>query len=405
MTRILFLTNCPPFPVRDGQTRRTYHVLKGLAERHEVCLLYLDDENHHDEAIEREKHLRSICHYVEAVPGPPKEFSVPMVARILRSVFSSLPYTTWRHFSSPLLERVRRLCEEFDIAIIHCDALPLAYTRNVARSAKYTLTDHDVSYLKIRRMINRRNNILMNAFMFLESIKVKRLESRIFKDIDLGIVVSEFDRDIIHRLCPAGKLTVVENGVDTGHFRPDHGVEEDIDLVWVGGFAHFPNREAILHFLESIWPVLKVHRNIRVAIVGGDVPEQIIKAARGDRNIEFLGYVDDPVPYIQRSKIFIVPILSGSGTRLKILEAMSVGKTVVTTTIGCEGIRGSDGVHFFVADTPETFADRVIRLLRDDHQRSQVGDAARRFVEDKYDWDLICHKISTMYQDMAACNR
>ena len=405
MTRILFLTNCPPFPVRDGQTRRTYHILKGLAERHEVCLLYLDNEENHDGVSEREKHLRSFCHYVEGVPGPSKELSVPMVARILRSLISSLPYTTWRHYSSPFLGRVHRLCKEFNIAIIHCDALPLAYTRKIARDVKYTLTDHDVSYLKVRRMINRRNNILMNVFLFLESIKVKHLEGRIFKDIDLGIVVSEFDREILHRLCPAGKFTVVENGVEIGHFRPDNRVDEDMDLVWVGGFAHYPNREAILHFLEAIWPVLKDQRNIRVAIVGGDVPEQIRNAARNDRNIEFLGYVDDPVPYIQRSKIFIVPILSGSGTRLKILEAMSVGKPVVTTTIGCEGIRGTDGVHFFIADTPKAFAERVIQLLRDDHQRRTVGDAARQFVEDKYDWDLICHKISTIYQDMAPCNR
>lgn len=401
MARILFLTNCPPFPVRDGQTRRTYHILKGLAKRHEVCLLYLDNEENLDVVSAREKHLQSFCHYVEGVQGPSKEFSVPMVVRILRSVISSLPYTTWRHFSSFFLERVHRLCEEFNIAIVHCDALPLAYTRKIARSVKYTLTDHDVSYLKIQRTINRRNNIFMNVFLFLESIKVKHLESRIFKDVDLGIVVSEFDREIFRRLCPAGKFTVVENGVEVGHFRPDHRVEENIDLVWVGGFSHSPNREAILYFLEAIWPVLKDHGNIRVAIVGGDVPEQIKKATRGDRNIEFLGYVDDPVPYIQRSKIFIVPILSGSGTRLKILEAMSVGKPVVTTTIGCEGIRGSDGVHFFVADTPKMFAERVILLLRDDHQRRTVGDAARKFVEDKYDWNCICHKISTIYQEMA----
>ena len=401
MSRILFLTNCPPFPITDGQTRRTYHILKGLAERHEVYLLFLDDDADHDVLSDRKNHLNSFCCYVEGVQGPPKRFSVPMAGRIARSLVSILPYTVWRHFSRPFLERVRQLCEEFTIDIVHCDALPLIYARKAANGRKFTLTDHDVSYLKIKRMISSRNGILYNAFLFLESIKVRNLEKRIFGEVDLGIVVSEFDRDILNGLCPNGKFAVVENGVDVGHFSPGQKVDEDIDLIWVGGFSHYPNREAVIFFLEKIFPLLRDQGGVRIAIIGGNVPERLMKMTPNDTNVEFLGYVDDPVPFIRRSKIFIVPILSGSGTRLKILEAMSVGKPVVTTTIGCEGIQGVNGIHFFVEDSPKAFAEKVIVLLKDDNQRKRVGEAARQCIEDQYNWENICHKINDIYWDMA----
>ncbi len=133
-------------------------------------------------------------------------------------------------------------------------------------------------------------------------------------------------------------------------------------------------------------------------VVGGGVPDWLNKLAMGDPSIILTGYVDDPLPYIQRAAVFVAPILSGGGTKLKVLEAMAVGKAIVSTSIGVEGIEGNDEEHFMVADGPAVFADRVVSLLRDPVLRERIGANARRRTIEQYDWEAICEATSKLYQ-------
>ncbi len=116
-----------------------------------------------------------------------------------------------------------------------------------------------------------------------------------------------------------------------------------------------------------------------------------------DTSIYFTGYVDDPKPYLQDASVFIAPIKSGGGTKLKVLEAMAVGKAVVTTSVGCEGIAGAHGEHFLVADSSKDFADSIIKLLRDDRLREFLQANASQFVHSRYSYDAICKKLDDFY--------
>jgi glycosyltransferase involved in cell wall biosynthesis len=131
--------------------------------------------------------------------------------------------------------------------------------------------------------------------------------------------------------------------------------------------------------------------------VGGGVPDWLSRLAAGDPSIILTGYVDDPLPYIQRAAVFVAPILSGGGTKLKVLEAMSVGKAIVSTSIGVEGIEGNDEEHFMVADDPEAFSSRVISLLNDPVVRERLGVNARKRAMEKYDWEAICEAMDRIY--------
>lgn len=400
--KILFLTNRSPYPIKDGQSRRTYNILKGLARRHDVYLLSLY-ESAEEIAPESISHLKSFCEKIEMLPAPRKSLSLGMLVRLLRSLFSRDPYSVWRHYSSAYVERIRMRLETTSFDVVHCDILPLAYCIRGLHSPVRTLTDHDVSFLKTKRLAGQSRNPALKLFLYLEALKLRRLESRIFSKLDIGIAVSELDRQHLERLCPGGHFVVVGNGVDVQAFVPDSDAIEPNALVWVGGFHHSPNCEAVRFLLKEIYPRIKQEKSeTKLYVVGGGAPDWLRRLATVDPSIVLTGYVDDPLPYIQRAAVLVAPMLSGGGTKLKVLEAMAVGKAVVSTSIGVEGIEGKDQQHFMVADSPQAFSHRVVSLLNDRALRERLGASARKRVSEKYDWDAICEGISGIYQSATA---
>jgi glycosyltransferase involved in cell wall biosynthesis len=397
--KILFLSNRGLLPVKDGHTRRSFNVLRRLAQGHRVYFLSLFETPEEIDATHI-RELESFCEGVEFHPAPSKTPSVPMLARLFRSLLSFDPYTLWRHYSKPYMKRVDQLIASGAFDIVHCDILPLAYTIRRRTEVFRSLTDHDVSYLKSLRMGRESRTLLMKMFLLFESLKVKRLERRIFAQVNLGIAVSEVDKERLQELCPGGRFAVVENGVELETFKPDGSEVQPNTLLWVGGFGHPPNREGVSYFLSNIYPMVKREMpEVRLDLVGGGVPESLKKLTRADRSINVLGFVDDPVPYLRRSCVFVAPILSGGGTRLKLLEAMAMGKAAVTTRMGCEGIDGRNGIHFVVADAPRDFADGIVTLLQDAALRDRIGKNARELVERKYDWKIVMDKLNTLYRE------
>ena len=397
--KVLFLSNRSPYPVKDGQSRRTYNILKCLARKHEVHLLSLY-ESPEEAGFESVEELNRLCERVEMLPAPPKTLSVGMVVRLLRSLISLDPYTVWRHYSAEYEKMVRTWLDATPFDVIHCDILPLAYSIRNVEAPVCALTDHDVSYVKADRLAKQRRNLAAKIFIHYEAMKLKRLERTIFRHVNLVITVSDLDRKMLQSLCPEGHFAVVENGVDVGAFVPNPSAIEPNSLIWLGGFHHYPNFEAVRFFLKEIyWRIKHNSTGVKLYIVGGAVPESIKKMTSADPSIVITGYVNDPLHYIQRAALFVAPILSGGGTKLKVLEAMAVGKAIVSTSIGVEGIEGEDQEHFMVADNPEVFSSRVVSLLNDHDLRERLGANARKRAIEQYDWEAIGERLNRIYQD------
>ena len=258
--KILFLSNRNPFPMIDGQSTRTYNILKGLAEKHDVYLLSLNESPYEIDFINL-RHLKGFCKNVEMIQAPYKKIGFSMIVRLLLSLFSFKPYTIWRHYSKVFLKRVRQVVKITKFDLIHCDILPLSYAIENIKQIPCVITDHDVSYLKALRMATNTHNIFLKLFLFLESLKLKGLERNVFKHVKVGILVSATDKQYLKRLCPEGNFQVLENGVDTDKFYPFHDRIEDNTLLWIGGFEYHPNEEAIYFFLDKIYPLIMVNRN------------------------------------------------------------------------------------------------------------------------------------------------
>ena len=163
-----------------------------------------------------------------------------------------------------------------------------------------------------------------------------------------------------------------------------------------------PNDDAITYFCGEILPLIWQKKGSVKFYVVGKNPSAVVKNLAGrDTRVIVTGRVDDVRSYIQRSHVFIVPLRIGGGTRLKILEAMSMGKAVVSTTIGAEGIKYTDGENILLADEPQAFADKTVSLLNDRARSLQIGAEARHFVRGRYDWDTIGRKLKTIYEETA----
>jgi polysaccharide biosynthesis protein PslH len=403
--RILFLSNRGLLPIKDGHTRRSYNILKGLSKKYQIYFLSLY-ETQEEIKPENINELKMLCHDVEFYPAPSKKMGIHMLLRLFRSLVSADAYTIWRHYSPSLLRRVDELISSGEFDIIHCDILPLAYTVRKRNGIFRSITDHDVSYLKCLRMGKKSKNPLLKLFLYLESWKLKKLENKIFNQVDLGIVVSELDKDILSALCPGGEFVVIENGVETDKFIPDNKHIEQNKLIWLGGFDDYSNKQGIYFFLESIYPKIKKRKpGIRFDIIGSGITQKLRQLVNGDDTINLMGYVDDPLPYIQRASVFVVPILSGGGTRLKVLEAMAVGKAIISTSIGCEGINGINGEHYIIADNVNSFTEAIVQLLQDSLLRMRLGSNARKLVADHYDYERICGKLNELYERLIEKNK
>jgi len=218
---------------------------------------------------------------------------------------------------------------------------------------------------------------------------------------DICVTASEVDSLFLQRVLPGARTHEVPNGVDTEYFRPwPHLAPDPATLLFVGTMHYGPNADAACYFVRSIWPLIRrVYPEVRLQIVGVSPPPDVVALA-ADANIDVLGTVHDVRPYFAQATVVVVPLRYGSGTRLKILQALAMEKAVVSTTVGAEGL------HLFPseivqADTPRAFATAVIELLVESAKRKQLGEVGRSAVVARYDWNAAAAKLYEIYSTFA----
>jgi glycosyltransferase involved in cell wall biosynthesis len=210
------------------------------------------------------------------------------------------------------------------------------------------------------------------------------------------IAVSESDRHLLLSSNPHLQVDVVPNGIDTTEFQPLPYTKAKPALLFVGNMGYRPNIDAMVFFCSEVYPYLEGQTpGLELWITGLHPPQEVQALARD--GVHVTGTVDDVRPFYERSTVCIVPLRAGGGTRLKILEAMALGRPVVSTSIGCEGLEVVDGQHLFIADTAEAFADRTLRLLSDSELRQRIIEQARELAVAHYDWDVITRHLMQTY--------
>jgi glycosyltransferase involved in cell wall biosynthesis len=213
------------------------------------------------------------------------------------------------------------------------------------------------------------------------------------------VVVSHADGRALEDLVPGLESAVVPNGVDTTYYSPADGEHEtDTTLIFTGKMDFRPNVDAVLWFGQEVLPLIRKEiPGVRFNVVGRN-PHPRLRHLGEESYITLTGYVDDIRPYIAQAGVYVVPLRVGGGTRLKVLEAMSMRKAVVSTSLGCEGIEVTHDQDLVIADEPRVFAKSVVELIEDRKRRRDLGLAARQLVESEHDWRQIAPLLEQVYE-------
>jgi len=236
---------------------------------------------------------------------------------------------------------------------------------------------------------------------WINSVTMGYWEPRYAEKFDRSATVSEADRQLLLKANPRLHVDIIPNGVDTENFQPLPLPDEKAmpSLMFIGNMGYPPCVDAALYFCKEIFPLIR--RKIPTAefwIVGRSPRPEVLELD-GD-GVHVTGQVEGVIPYYQQSTICVVPLRAGGGTRLKILEAMALGRPVVSTTIGCEGLEVVDGQNILIADTPEQFTEKVMRLFNDKELYRSISTNGRRLVETSYGWDKISERLMEVYKEM-----
>jgi len=321
----------------------------------------------------------------------------------LFSVLSRRGYTRWTYDSSAFRARVEELVADGAFDIVHVDSLDLvAYLPSLVQG-NVVLAHHNVeSQLLARRAETEAG--LRRAYLREQARLLEREERRWAPRVAINAVVSPEDGQTLQKIAPgAAQILVVPNGVDSSAFLPSDE-EPQREIVFVGGYTWFPNKDGMAFFATDVLPRIRARApDVPVTWVGR-APERV-REEYASLGVRLTGYVDDIRPYVSRAACFIVPLRVGGGTRLKILDAWSMGKAVVSTSAGCEGLVARTEENMLIADEPDAFASAVLRVLDDAELRRRLGKAGRRVVETHYDWDVIGKPMLEAYSALLEPSR
>jgi glycosyltransferase involved in cell wall biosynthesis len=229
---------------------------------------------------------------------------------------------------------------------------------------------------------------------------LKKYEFNMYRNADKVLTLTPQGRDELLGIDPDLDISIVPHGVDVESFSFSPQAEEQNSLVFLGNYLHYPNADAVIYFHEEIWPRLKkVLPELRFYVVGQSPPPEITRLA-SDKSIIVTGTVDDVTPYLRRGKIFICPVRLGGGFRGKILEAMAIGRPVVSTRLGAEGIPASDGKNIVLADNPDDFVKGITDLLTNAQLYRSIQENARQLMEERYAWDKGVARLEAVLEDI-----
>jgi len=385
--RILILCPYVPYPPEHGGAVRIFNVVKALSVRHEVHLVSFVE---HPGELEYVRELERIAASVKLVLRTPDRRRTVLLPDLERE------------FRSAEMQRVvEEITDRIDFDIVHCEYLEMA--RYVPRSTRIAtgLAEVQVTFVSKRRewenaARGRRLSALGDYAAMLDH------ELRTMSRFDLVFAMSATEAELLADYCPSLELGIFENGVDTSlcqGFTSVRAAPNGQRVLFLGHFRHTPNTEGILFFHREIWPLVQAKvPDARLTIAGPEPPDEV--RALASPHVEVLGRVSDLRPLFQSAVVSVAPILTASGTRIKILDSFARGTPVVATTVGAEGLDVTDGVHLLLADDAEDFAAGTASLLTDPALGGALATAAAQLVCDRYGWDAIARRVEAKYRSV-----
>lgn len=415
--KVLFLSQLLPYPLDAGAKVRSYFMLRQLARTHQVTLVCFVREGDNLAGVD---HLRTIC--AEVCPVPMRRSFLRNLRAVVRGVLTGLPMVIVRDEMAEMDVLLRRLMTTGAFDLVHADQTSMAaYGLRAAAQAPAqrpatVLDQHNAVYRLTQRMAEESGQWLYRQLYLREARAFARYEARLCREYDAILTVTAQDKAHLLALFGPeeqrrieGKLTPVPIAVDPSLVLPVARVRPESDpdfsaptILHVGTMFWPPNVAGVLWFARQVLPLIWAHVPDARFVVVGKNPPPAVRALGLDPRIEILGYVEEIRPIAERADLFVVPLESGGGMRVKILDAWLWGLPIVSTAIGAEGIPVQQEKNILLADTPDAFAAAAVRLLTDGAFNLGLRRAGRAWVESRYAWTTVYGEVDALYQRLLA---
>lgn len=398
--RILVLTNFVPYPLNSGAKIRVSNQMKYVSREHEVTLICPVRPNS-GQTEDAQKLVGEYCAEVKPIPWQ-KRSRIKFLPHLFRYVRAGDPIGWLMYYHEELAGALRHITatQHFDIVSIHFSNMA-PYIDAIAPQSKCKtiFALHNMPYLQWRRMMLDERNVRQKLIIFRDWLFMKHATLKYIRRYDMTTVVSELDRSILLKDAPAAPIVAIPTGIDTGALKPFGKPPSFRNLMLVGSMSYRPNVGAALFLCQEIFPLIK--RQVPDAclfVVGASPPREVRRLGEQIQGVTVTGYVDSVLPYYEQCCLTLVPLHAGSGVRVKILESMLLGRPVVSTSLGCEGLQVTHDENILVADTAADFAAKTVRLMTQPELWQQVASNGRRLVETVHDWRVTGRQLVRAFE-------
>jgi polysaccharide biosynthesis protein PslH len=395
--RILFLSPRQCWPPLSGAKLRDYHLARSLGQQAEVTYLHFTDPG--SPPLTRSD--LPFCSEVIAVPKP-RAYSPASIAKGLagRWPLPVLNYTSKEMFAALRGVTLHRRYDLVHLDSIHMAGYEDAITRDLDATPRFVYNWHNIESALMRRYSKGISSLPRRVYATWTASRLEQLERRILETAFGHIVCSETERESLQQISPQARIAVIDNGVDTKYFAGAAGSGPRNRIVFVGKMDYHPNVDAAVFFARQVWPAVRKRLPGCGLILAGANPGPAVLALREIEGVEVTGTVPDVRPYYRDAIAAVVPLRSGGGTRLKILEAMAAGVPVVSTEIGAEGLAVTPGSDIVFADSGDTEAwvRELAALAESEPRRDELAAAGLELVRRRYDWEILGKSLYETYR-------
>jgi len=404
---ILYVSPIPVSPPRFGAQARMHGLMTQLARRHELTAVMLYDDEFDVEECQRamEAYCRDVVLVPKAYVGLAK---LPTRLLQLRSLASTRSWERGLAAAPAMksaLDRILRT-RRFDLVNLEFSFLGECNLRQAPpkeRPPRLVVDSHNMDYELARQSARAGRSLARRLYAGVNWRKLRREELGTYRDADGVYLCSAEDERRLLEVIPGVRTTVIPNAADVDYYQPRRTdpPPDGRTVVFFGHLSYAPNVDGVIYFLEEIWPrVAEAHPEARLKLIGGR-PSRSLQLLAGPR-VELTGFVPDLRPHLAAATAVVVPLRLGGGTRLKIVEAMAMGKAIVSTPLGAEGIKAVPGRDLLIEDQPEAFAEGVNRLLSDPALAARLGQSARRLAVERYSWSGAAQALEGFYREILA---
>lgn len=395
---LLQLTNKPPYPPDDGSSIAVYNMSCGLLNNQiDLTLLCINTKKHFkaDDDVDIEFKTKSKYQSVY------QNTDVTAIGAFL-NLFSNESYFVSRFNFKAFEEKLISILKEQKFDVVQLEGVFLGDYISVIRKyskAKITVRTHNAEHLIWQRIIANERNLIKRSYLLLQAERLKKFEKKVLQSIDAIIPITAVDKTYFENWGINKPFHVSPTGLQLQKYKINYDEELPFSVFHFGSMDWMPNEEAVLWFVDNVWEtVLQKIPQAKFYIIGRGMSQKVLSLNKP--NVVIIGKIETAEKVYHHYNLMIVPLLSGSGMRIKMIEGMAYGKPIVSTTIGAEGIVVTSGKNCLLADSPDDFANAVIETLTNKDKRDSMQKEARNFIEQNFENNTIVKQLVNFYQNL-----